>query len=401
MNKSNLYTTGEIANMAGVTIRTIRYYDTKDILKPSYHNEAGHRLYTEEDFLKLKKILALKYIGLSLDEVVNIEKYKYRKVDMVNSLKLQKNIMRNKINHMKIVLDAIETAESSIEDDETLDWKKTIDIIDILKSEKELLQEYIDESNLNASVQFKDRFSSNGDWYNWIFKKMNLDKNCKILEIGCGNVELWNRNIDQIDSKMDITLTEVCEEMTISAKKIINDKHGNFKFEVIDPNNLCFEDEEFDVVIANHILFYMNDLDKVLKEIHRVLKPGGTLYSTTIGMEYMEEIRQLVKGFNKNINIDENKLAKNFGLENGEEILSQYFKNIDKHIYNDKLIVDDAKGILEYMYTMPGDILDVAISKKTDFEKYVSDKMKEEGTIYITNINGLFKCNKENVSITH
>ncbi|MCU9815993.1 MerR family DNA-binding transcriptional regulator [Paraclostridium sp. AKS73] len=55
MNDERLYTTGEFAKMAGVTIRTIRYYDNKGILKASHHNELGYRLYSNNDFIKLKK----------------------------------------------------------------------------------------------------------------------------------------------------------------------------------------------------------------------------------------------------------------------------------------------------------------------------------------------------------
>lgn len=65
--------------MAGVTIRTIRYYDTKGILKPSYRTDAGHRIYSDEDFMKLKNILALKYLRLSLDEVMITENSDFEK----------------------------------------------------------------------------------------------------------------------------------------------------------------------------------------------------------------------------------------------------------------------------------------------------------------------------------
>ena len=135
MKEEKLYTTGEFAKKAGVTIRTIRYYDTKGILKPSHHNNQGHRLYSEQDFLKLKQILVLKYLGLSLDEVMEIETQSFGKDDMANSFKLQKNIIKNKINHMKIILDIIETAETSMVSAPELDLNNTIDIIKILESE--------------------------------------------------------------------------------------------------------------------------------------------------------------------------------------------------------------------------------------------------------------------------
>lgn len=70
-----LFTTGEFAKKAGVTIRTLRYYDKIGLLVPSSHNELGHRLYSKEDFGKLQKILTLKFIGLSLEDIANIMKY--------------------------------------------------------------------------------------------------------------------------------------------------------------------------------------------------------------------------------------------------------------------------------------------------------------------------------------
>lgn len=73
MRDKCFYTTGEIAKMAGVTIRTIRYYDSKGILKSSHRNSSRHRFYIEYDFTKLKKTLALKYLRLSLDKVMGTE----------------------------------------------------------------------------------------------------------------------------------------------------------------------------------------------------------------------------------------------------------------------------------------------------------------------------------------
>ncbi|MDO7205216.1 hypothetical protein Q5M85_14820 [Paraclostridium bifermentans] len=86
---------------------------------------------------------------------------------------------------MKIILDIIETAETSMESAPELDLNNTIDIIKILESEEQLLQQYIDSSNLNANIILQEKFSSNKDgWYNWVFRNMDLNKECRVLEIG-------------------------------------------------------------------------------------------------------------------------------------------------------------------------------------------------------------------------
>ncbi len=395
MKDQDVYTTGEIAKMAGVTTRTIRYYDNKGILSPSSHNSSGHRLYTESDFIKLKRILALKYLGLSLEEVKNTESQSFEKEDIISSLRLQKNIMKNKINYMKTVLHALESAEKSIEDEVDLDWNKTTDIIKILEDEKELLQQYMDSSNLDASIKLQDRFSSNKHgWYKWTFNNIKLDKKYKVLEIGCGNGVLWSKNIDLLDKDISITLTDVCEDMINNAKKNLSNYSDIFDFQIVDPYNIPFENESFDLVIANHILFYMKDVDKVLNEIKRVLKIGGYFYSSTIDSKNMKELESLVKGFNSNIKISEEKISSNFGLENGEGILSKHFCQIKKYLYEDKLVINDAKGILEYIYSIPGNIIELIDTKKKDFEKYIDSNINKQGNIYITNNQVLFESIK-------
>lgn len=69
MNKSNLYTSGQFAKMAHVTVRTIRYYDKQNILKPTYITDYGARYYSQQDFVRLQQILLLKYLSFSLDDI--------------------------------------------------------------------------------------------------------------------------------------------------------------------------------------------------------------------------------------------------------------------------------------------------------------------------------------------
>ena len=58
--------------MAKVTVRTIRCYDSHDVLKPSFVSESGTRFYTDEDFARLQQILLLKFLGFSLNDIKNM-----------------------------------------------------------------------------------------------------------------------------------------------------------------------------------------------------------------------------------------------------------------------------------------------------------------------------------------
>ena len=66
------YTTGELARLCGVTVRTVQYYDTRGILTPTELSEGGRRLYSEEDLKQLKVICFLRETDLPLDAIAQI-----------------------------------------------------------------------------------------------------------------------------------------------------------------------------------------------------------------------------------------------------------------------------------------------------------------------------------------
>lgn len=66
------YTTGEIARLCGVSVRTVQYYDTRNILTPSELSEGGRRLYSEEDLRRLKVICFLRSIDLPINTIAQL-----------------------------------------------------------------------------------------------------------------------------------------------------------------------------------------------------------------------------------------------------------------------------------------------------------------------------------------
>ena len=63
------YTTGEIAKLCGVSVRTVQYYDTRNILVPSELSEGGRRLYSEEDLERLRIICFLREMDLPINTI--------------------------------------------------------------------------------------------------------------------------------------------------------------------------------------------------------------------------------------------------------------------------------------------------------------------------------------------
>ncbi|MBE5844957.1 MAG: MerR family transcriptional regulator [Butyrivibrio sp.] len=63
------FTAGELAKMLGVSARTVRFYDEKELLNPCGYSEAGYRIYDEDSVVRLQKILMLKYMDFSLEQM--------------------------------------------------------------------------------------------------------------------------------------------------------------------------------------------------------------------------------------------------------------------------------------------------------------------------------------------
>ena len=127
--KDGYYTSGEFAGMANVSVRTIRFYDRKNILKPSRVSESGIRYYTDADFARLQQILLLKYLGFSLEDIremtINDMDWHY----MVNSLRLQQKLIRDRIEQLQMVERAVEDTAAALESRHQVNWSQMLELI--------------------------------------------------------------------------------------------------------------------------------------------------------------------------------------------------------------------------------------------------------------------------------
>lgn len=63
------YTTGDMAKLCGISVRTVQYYDTRGILTPNELTEGGRRLYSEDDVKRMKIICFLREVGISIKSI--------------------------------------------------------------------------------------------------------------------------------------------------------------------------------------------------------------------------------------------------------------------------------------------------------------------------------------------
>jgi ubiquinone/menaquinone biosynthesis C-methylase UbiE len=149
------------------------------------------------------------------------------------------------------------------------------------------------------------------------------------------------------------------------------------------------------LVIANHVLFYPKNLHEALREIRRVLRPGGVLCCATYGQKHMREIRELVHEFDENISLSRVALYENFGLENGGEKLSEFFADISVSEYPDYLEIPEVEPLLDYIISCHGNQRERLEPRYEEFKTFLQKKIKQNGMLRITKQAGVFIARKE------
>lgn len=101
------YTTGEIAKLCGVSVRTVQYYDTRGILMPTDLSEGGRRLYSEDDLSKMKIICFLRVLDLPLDTIGKLMKEDNSEEVVHLILEQQAKMLRSEIDEKQKKLDRL------------------------------------------------------------------------------------------------------------------------------------------------------------------------------------------------------------------------------------------------------------------------------------------------------
>lgn len=391
MKKPGYYSSGEFAHKAHVTQRTIRYYDKQNILKPSYVTEAGARFYTDADFAQLQQILLLKYLGFSLDDIrqmtVNDTDYHY----LSNSLKIQLKLVRDRIEQMQLVEKTIQDTSAAIEKEHTIDWSKLLDLIHLTGMEKSLKNQYQDASNIASRINLHQLYSQNPqEWFAWIYEQCQIRPQMHILEIGCGDGSFWQMNRSRLPDDIHITLSDISEGMLRDARRTIGSDDSRFTFTSFDCHQLPYLQDSFDLIIANHVLFYCKDIPAVCREVRRVLRADGRFLCSTYSSRHMKEVNELAADFDDRIVLSAEKLYEQFGLENGSSILKEHFSQIELRRYPDELIVPDAEPLISYILSCHGNQNQYIIDHYKDFRNFVQ-KRTAKG-FHVTKDAGVFLC---------
>jgi DNA-binding transcriptional MerR regulator len=174
---------GELAKLAGVSVRTLHHYDRIGLLQTTANRESGHRLYSQYDVERLQQIISLKSIGLSLGAIgkcLDEEAY-----DLFQTLKIQEEVIKLQIEKQNQAHQTLLRMIDKLENEETLSTRELFEFMQKVKT----MEKYYTAEQLETLRQRENKYRSKAEQVKnaWpgLFKRF-----AKLMEQGCKETDL-------------------------------------------------------------------------------------------------------------------------------------------------------------------------------------------------------------------
>ena len=252
---------------------------------------------------------------------------------------------------------------------------------------RQVQKQYEKADQLQVRIRLHAKYSTNKEPFGrWIYKQYALEENMRMLEVGCGDGSMWGNADALLPRGTQLVLTDFSAGMLEAARG--NARGEKISFLQADVQKLPFEDETFDAVFANMMLYHVPDIHKGLHEIVRVLKKGGRMYAATYGENGISGyLGELLSGYG--VKSDMNRT---FTLQNGGEILQRHFQHVEMRTREDGLAITDKEDFLNYIFSMTA-MMGAADADRDSVRKLLDARM-QDGVIYIPKEYGMFVCTK-------
>ena len=386
-------TSGEIAKKVGISQKAVRLYDEKGLLKPSDYSEGNYRLYDKEAILVLEKIIALKHIGFTLEEIYD-SLIAGKNMNIVESLNEQLEIMEKKKAEIERTIVLIKGLLARTNGNP--DWNNVAELACVIRQDQQA-----DESHYHALKHSVN----NKDWYEMIYETLGLSENSAVLDLGCGFGKLWRNNWARIPKNVKINAVDLkggwadnfCEFINEHKNELSSNTDISINWKDVEGNDLWNEtDEKYDYVIAHYLLEFINDVELFIKHTSEVLAIDGMFscngFTESDEHQFWKEILEsigLKTGFISEKIKEEEKISNEF-----KSLLSKYFSNIEIVGLENNMKYEDSDEIFEKLCERYVENKKYLLDNENIIKEYFEDLVDKKGEVIITNTSKFWHCFK-------
>ena len=249
--------------------------------------------------------------------------------------------------------------------------------------------QYRTSTNLEARIALHKRFGTNPyGWFRFVCDHLALQPGWRVLEVGCGPGSLWLDQKARLPEGIRLFLGDLSYGMATTARRNLAGQVPA-DFLVLDAQAIPFPAGFFDLVVANHMLYHVPNINQAASEIARVLRPGGRLVAATNGLRHMQELRDLLQRVLPLTDLHTSQ-TRRFALENAAGILAHSFPEAQTYAYDEHLEVTEVEPLVAYVHSMGG----LYRPGMTDVEQPLEAEIRRsftesEGMFYITKSQGV------------
>jgi SAM-dependent methyltransferase len=196
--------------------------------------------------------------------------------------------------------------------------------------------EYEDEAGL-VGRRAAYRFAEGPSAPDLVFEAVAEVAPSSVLEVGCGPGELSERIARELGST--VVAVDASERMVDLARSRGVDAR------VGDVQELPFADGAFDCAVAAWMLYHVPDVDGALRELARVVRPGGRLVVATNYLDHLRELRELVGAWPR---------SSPFSGEDAPTLLGRHFRNVDERDAAGVIRFPTRQDVLDYLRAAEG-----------------------------------------------
>ena len=210
-----------------------------------------------------------------------------------------------------------------------------------MHSERAILQYAGTTGNLTARIAIHAYGTSPVSWFDWLATR--LPTSGDVLEVGAGTGKLW-RHVDHSGARL--TLADFSPAMCAALSSI-----GGASVVRCDAGALPFPSGSFDALIANHMLYHVDDPAAVLREFARVLRPGGRLAMALNGPGHMAEVDALAEAMGRP-DIERMSPQAAIDTDTAPPLIARSFTDVQVERYDCDLAVPTPGPVLAYLASM-------------------------------------------------
>jgi ubiquinone/menaquinone biosynthesis C-methylase UbiE len=220
--------------------------------------------------------------------------------------------------------------------------------------------------NLTARIALHSHGTNPQDWFAWLAERLPLAGD--VLEVGAGTGKLWSH---VRRDGLRLTLTDFSPAMCAQLTSV-----PGARVQRCDAARLPFADGSFDTVIANHMLYHVDDPAAVLASFARVLRPGGRLAVATNGLDHLAELDEIATAIGRP-DLRLWQFTNNFHADQAMAYVGRLFSEVTLERYPCDLDVPAVQPVLAYLESMAEEPLSAA--QRSAVQDFVQGRIATDG----------------------